>query len=129
MGGPYGEFTFDDPASAFMHAHTSVVEDDRLVLMDNGNHRVPPVSRVMVYTYDAEHRTVTAVRTIPEPEGSLIDSLGDVKGLPEGGLLVSWTTMGRIVAYDDQDVPLWTLGTELGFATGRSTWLASLDGR
>ncbi len=126
MGGPYGEFTFTEPGSEFMHAHTSVVEDDRLLLLDNGNHRRPPVSRVVDYAYDAERRTVTAVREIEEPEGGLIDYLGDVKDLPDGGLLVSWTTKGRLDAYDADGRRTWRLATEMGVATGRSTWLPSL---
>ncbi|MBN1336668.1 MAG: aryl-sulfate sulfotransferase [Deltaproteobacteria bacterium] len=127
MGGPYGEFSFAPPGSEFMHAHTSTVEDDRLLVMDNGNHRNPPISRAAVYTYDAEARTADLVRFIMEPNGDLISLLGDVKDLPDGGLLVSWTTKGRIDAYDDTNRLLWRLQTPLGASTGRATWLPSLD--
>lgn len=127
LGGPYGEFTFDQPTSMFSHAHTSWVTDGRMLVHDNALHGDPPVSRVVEYVFDEDTRAVTRVRQVEDLEGRRVDWLGDVKDAADGGMIASWSTFGQIQEFDAAGDLRWELATTLGFGTGRTTWLPTLD--
>lgn len=127
LGGPMSDFSFERSVDAPSHPHTSLVQDGRVVMMDNGNHHDPPSSRVIDYAIDEDRRTVSVSREIPEENGELISFLGDAKDTPDGGMLITWSTLGRIDLVDRLDEVQWRLETALGYGTGRSTLLSSLD--
>jgi hypothetical protein len=52
--------------------------------------------------------------------------LGDAKRLPDGGVITSWTMFGTILDIGPEGDVRWSLETELGVATGRTTWLPTL---
>lgn len=126
LGGPYGEFAIADD-EAFSHAHTTTVTADRLLVMDNGNHHDPPASRIVDYQVDVDARTVSATRIIPRTDDGIVEFLGDAKDAYDGGLILSWTTMGIVEYVDAEGTSQWKLETALGSATGRVTWMPSLD--
>jgi hypothetical protein len=125
LGGPYNEFSFSKPEDQFNHAHTSVVEQDRMLVFDNANHSPSKVSRAMVYTIDEEARSVSVQQEVPEPSGALVSKLGDVKDAGEDGLLISWTMRGTVTEVNADGEEIWRLKLPGLMAPGRSTWMPS----
>lgn len=128
LGGLASDFTFEGgPVNAFSHAHMSVFDEHRALVFDNADHEVPQVSRALEYAIDPDARTVTLVRQVPEPDGTYVAALGDVKDAADGGLLISWTMAGRITEVDAAGATRWQLDMPLGTATGRVTRLDTLQ--
>lgn len=119
LGGLQSEWTLGPDSEAFNHPHLSEFRDDQLVLFDNGDHKDPAVSRVVVYDLDRENRVYTQVRDIPEPNGELNALMGDAQLLDSGNLLVSWSESGLIQEIAPDDSVVWSLQMPLGLVTGR----------
>lgn len=126
------EITFDegdpqvDEGEPWSHAHSSTMATDHLLLFDNGLHYTPPRSRVVAYDVDTETGALTETLSLWEPEGRLVYALGDVKALPGGELLTSWSTLGRITLTSASGDEVWALETSAGAGTGRIEWLEEL---
>jgi hypothetical protein len=125
LGGPYGEFSFPKTEDRFNHAHTSVVEQDRMLVFDNASHSSPRVSRAVVYTIDEKARSVSVQQEVLEPSGAYVSLLGDVKDAGEGGLLISWTMRGTVTEVNADGEEVWRLKLPGLMASGRSTWMTS----
>jgi len=125
LGGPQSDFSFSKAKDRFDHAHTSIVEKDRMLVFDNANHSPTKVSRAVVYSVDEEQREVTVLREVPEPNGAHISMLGDVKDTADGGLLISWTMRGTVTEVNAEGEEIWRLKLPGLMAPGRSTWLPS----
>ena len=119
LGGQDSEWELAEGGDGFNHPHLSSFRDDQLVMFDNGDHKVPPVSRVVVYELDRDARVYTQVREVLEPTGSLNALLGDANVLDSGNLLVSWSESGLIQEIDPDDQVVWSLQMPLGTITGR----------
>ncbi|MCP4806898.1 MAG: hypothetical protein GY913_21100 [Proteobacteria bacterium] len=119
LGGLQSGWTLEG-GTGFNHPHLSSFHDDQLVMFDNGDHKDPAVSRVVVYDLDRENRIYTQTREILDPRGELNELMGDAQILPSGNLLVSWSEMGRIEEIAPDDSVVWSLQMPLGTITGRT---------
>lgn len=115
LGGPGGQFTLGAGGSPYpslagsllSHAHLSDAWDGGLVAYDNGSHRVPPRTALVELRWDEDARTVDEVWRWEDPTGRFVGILGDVRRLPAGGTVSSWSTLGEIGELDANGVVVW----------------------
>ncbi len=128
LGGPYSDFQIDPEVPPLDHGHFSWLKDGRLLAFDNGNHRMPPFSKLLGYELDEDARLATVFLDLPDADGSFVEWLGDVRETSWGSLLSSWTTRGRVVESTFTGDVLWQLNSEAYVATGRLRWLSGFYG-
>lgn len=134
MSGPYGEFLHADgspiwsgsEAAILSHAHLSQAWDGGLVAFDNGSHHTPPWSSIVELAWNEEARTVEEVFRWVHPDRLQVAILGDVRKLPEGGYLASWSTVGELTEVAPDGTIRWRARTTDGKITMRVVWLGSL---
>ena len=112
--------------SDFHHAHMSHRWDGGILVFDNGYHKSPAQSRVVEYAIDENLGTYEQVWEYPDPSGRFVQLLGDAQRLPDGNTLISWSTAGLITEVNSSGDVVWQAETELGFSTGRVSWLRDL---
>lgn len=112
----------DEPPA---HAHFSEAGPGRVLLFDNGNHRVPEATAFRELTIDVPAGTVTTTWELAQPGGGFTSWLGDVRTLPNGNLLVALTEVGRFLELDRDGTILWE--GVAGGSVGRVRYLPSLD--
>jgi hypothetical protein len=127
LGGPYSDFQATEPGTELSHPHLSQVEEGRALFFDNGSHHSPPGSRLVQLVFDDQAMEVSMESELRAPDGSYIPELGDAIRTPEGNLMGSWTSLGLVEEYNADLEPVWTLGLDLGFYTGRIVLLDSLQ--
>ncbi len=92
-GGPFSDFEFADQGTEFKHPHDAqMLDDNRLLLFDNGTDKQPPISRGVEYLLDFESGTVTQVEEWIHPNGNYASSQGSIQRLVGGGTLIGWGT-------------------------------------
>jgi hypothetical protein len=128
MGGLDSDFTAIGDDVWWTHGHLSHIWKGGMVLFDNNYHNEPEedVSRIVEYAFDEETRTVEKVFDYYDPEDRFIPMIGDVKKLPNGNYLVSWTTLGMINEITPDGDVVWQAEAELGSVTTRVTWVEDL---
>ncbi len=94
MGGAHSDFGGIPEADWWSHGHLSQVWEDGLMVFNNCNHCDDPVSRVAEYAYDEEAKTIEKVWEYVDPGGRFVEILGDVRKLPGGNYVASWTSGG-----------------------------------
>lgn len=129
MGGLDSDFTIvGEESDWWSHAHMSYMGDGQFTLFDNRYHSDDGemVSRASHYTFDEATMTVQRVWTYQDPNDNFIELLGDVRILPNGNYLVSWTSIGIINEITPDGDVVWSFGTQIGSAVGRVHYLADL---
>lgn len=119
LGGPYGDFDFEEEGDAFGHAHMSQQTPEGFLLFDNRNHDPARVSRIMRYAVDEEARTARVVWSYIPPEEYFNSLLGDAKLLPGGDYLISWSEQGLLRQVGPEGEVLWEARAPMGMGTGR----------
>lgn len=124
LGGRDATLSYADPAMAFSHGHLSDAWDGGFLLFDNGSHRDPPVSRVVEYRIAGD--TAEAVWVYDDPEGRLVEYLGDARRLPSDDVLVAWSPEGSVQEITREGEVVWALATEPDVVAGRVRFLPTL---
>ena len=115
LGGLRNQFTFvDTPAPAFSRQHSArLAADGRLVLLDNvGN---PLESRAERYVVDEENRVANLERSLGAVPRVVTQIGGSVQPLPDGRMLVSFGTAGRVEEYDALGRVTWRVEGNAGY--------------
>ncbi len=128
LGGPYADLKLEPATPPLDHGHMSWYRDGEMLIFDNGNHREPPVSRLVGYALDEEELSAERTLVWSDDEQTFSEWLGDVIALPQGTLLSSWTTAGRVLETSREGDLLWELNSEAYTATGRVVWLEGFYG-
>jgi hypothetical protein len=91
LGGRNNQFAFVNDPLLFSHQHSARwLPNGNMVLFDNGNFRLPLLSRAVEYAIDEVQKTATLVwqyRLNPDVFGS---GFGYVQRFPNGNTLISW---------------------------------------
>jgi hypothetical protein len=127
LGGPYSDFELAGETATLSHPHFSQISEGKALVFDNGSHRDPPSSRLVEILFDEESLVAEAGAEVRAPNGQNISLLGDAIYTPGGNLMGSWSSLGMIDEYDSSLDPVWSLSLELGYYSGRISWLESLD--
>ena len=92
LGGPNNQFTImNDEYNGFSRQHdVRRLGNGNLLLFDNGNEHVPPISRAVEYELDETDMTASLVWEFSHPEGYLGLAMGSVQRLPNNNTLVNW---------------------------------------
>ena len=92
LGGPNNQFTImNDEYNGFSRQHdVRRIGNGNLLLFDNGNDHVPPISRAVEYELDETDMTANLVWEFSHPEGYLGLAMGSVQRLPNNNTLVNW---------------------------------------
>jgi hypothetical protein len=90
-GGKNNQFTFTNDTIGFSHQHSiRRTSTGSLMLLDNGNYRPTPGSRVLEYSMDEQAKRVTLLweyRHVPEIKAV---AMGSAERLPNGNTLIGW---------------------------------------
>jgi hypothetical protein len=127
LGGPYSDFELIGETATLSHPHFSQISEGKALIFDNGTHREPPSSRLVEIFFDEDTLIAEAGAEIRAPDGQHISLLGDAIYTPSGNLMGSWSSRGMIDEYNSELEPVWQLSLELGFYSGRISWLESLE--
>jgi len=125
IGGAHSTFELTS-GTPWSHGHMSQIWDDGFMVFDNAYHADPTVSRVVEYAYDEGAQTYEQVWEHLDPGGNFIQLLGDVRKLPNGNYLNSWTSLGKLDEVTADEVVVWQAEAELGNTTGRIHWIEDL---
>ncbi len=133
LGGADNDFEIaDDPErsdgeSLWSHGHMNEVWPTGMLMFDNAIHPSTHGSRAQEWAFDQERMTAELVWTYEDPDGSQMPLLGDVRRLPGGHRLTTWTTFGRMTEHDPATGAIpWTLEVSIGAVIGRPTVLDSI---
>ncbi len=126
MGAPHSDFTSQSEDPWWHHAHLSDLWDGGMVLFDNGKTAEVEQSRIVKYSWDEESRTVDIDWEYVLPKEDFVQAGGDVKRLPDGTYISSYSTLGTLVQLSPDGEELWRAELPVGAGTGRVSWLADL---
>src|SRR5688572_890443 len=91
MGGRNNQFAFINDPLLFSHQHAARwLPNGNMVLFDNGNFRLPLLSRAVEYVIDQVQRTATLVWLYRLPPDVFGSGLGYVQRFSNGNTLISW---------------------------------------
>jgi hypothetical protein len=133
LGGRDNEFTvapdplLPDPVSFWSHGHLNEVWPSGFLMFDNNLHPNTG-SRALEFAVDQDRKTAELVWSYTDPEGGLVPLLGDVRRLPNGHRLVTWTTWGRMTEHAPDGTVLWQAEAPIGLLIGRPVVLDDLYG-
>ncbi len=127
IGGAHSDFVLEDGRTdLFTGQHNFQGLDGGILVFDNG--AIEDLdSRVVEYELDES--TGLADRTWSHHANPPLYcyALGDVKRLPSGNTLVTWSTAGQISEVTAQGQVVWQINTEWGAGIAYMTWLESLS--
>ncbi len=116
-----------DGESLWSHGHMNEAWPGGMLMFDNAIHPNSHGSRAQEWAIDEDRMTAELVWTYEDPSGAQMPLLGDLRRLPDGHRLTTWTTFGRITEHDPATGAIpWTLEVSLGAVIGRPTVLDSL---
>ncbi|HHO51381.1 MAG TPA: hypothetical protein ENK18_11020 [Deltaproteobacteria bacterium] len=107
LGGPAGTLTPLGGAIPPRHAHLTEAWSDGVLVFDNRNHANDATSRAVWYGLDEEGLTYEERWVYPDPNGVLHPAQGDVRSLPGGNFLISWTPAGRLTEVTPEGEIVW----------------------
>ena len=92
LGGPMNDFTFiNDQLNGPNRQHdVRRLDNGNIMIFDNGDGRVPAISRVTEYQLDELNMTAELVWHYTHPEGHISLNQGSAQRLPNGNTLISW---------------------------------------
>lgn len=85
-----------EETTLWSHSHLSQVWAGGAMVFDNGDHHDPPRSRAIEVAWDEGARTAEVVWVFDHPDGGHTPALGDVRRLPSGHVLVTWSQLGEL---------------------------------
>jgi hypothetical protein len=90
MGGKGNDFDFlNDNGFSGQHSLT-LMPGNKLLLFDNGNCDNKQRSRVVLYQFDEEKKTIQLLREFVHPSGVFSSFMGNAQMLPAGNVLAGW---------------------------------------
>jgi len=111
--GQHGEFGRREPPSEpFLSAahELEMIGLNEFIVFDNGNYRKPQISRAMTFTVDPAAGTMAETWSWTDPDNLMHDlSGGDADLLPNGNVLVTHVTEGRIVEVTPDKEIVWDM--------------------
>lgn len=134
LGGADNDFTVAphpslvDGEALWSHGHTNEVWATGMLMFDNAMHPLTHGSRAQEWAIDQDRMTAELVWTYEDPEGDQMPLLGDVRRMPEGHRLVTWTTFGTMEEHVPGAGIPWSLEVSVGAVIGRPVVLESLYG-
>lgn len=119
FGGKRNQFLFiGDPLFGFHRQHgVRRLRNGNLLIFDNGNSHIPPVSRAVEYQVDETFKTATFVNEYRVPD-LFADAMGFAQRLENGNTVVCYGTARFIREVSPQNRVLWQLhpiGIELPY--------------
>lgn len=112
--------------SLWSHGHMSDIWSGGGMMFDNGDHHDPSVSRAIEFAWDESTMTAEVVWEFPHPDGRATAALGDVRRMPEGNVLVTWSGLGDIHEVTRDHRIVWEGHTEGDQMVGRLVPIADL---
>jgi hypothetical protein len=125
MGGEHNEFDRIGDPRWWSHAHMSNLWDGGMVVFDNQTFGTRK-SRIVEYAIDEETKTIEQVFEYVDPQGRHCAMLGDVRKLPNGNYLVSWSPYAHLSEITPAGEEVWRVQGDLGGTTGRVTWIEDI---
>ena len=114
LGGARNQFAFDAPGPAFVRQHgLRLTQRGQLILLDNLGDALD--SRVERYGYDPERRVVSLLAAHGATPPVTAQLGGSVQALPNGRILVSFGTAGRVEEYDAGGTVVWRIEGNPGY--------------
>ncbi|HUI10257.1 MAG TPA: aryl-sulfate sulfotransferase [Bacteroidota bacterium] len=115
-GGKNNQFTFVNDTLGFRHQHAiRRLASGNVTLFDNGDFRIPLLSRAVEYTLDEVHLTATLVWQYRNTPTIYASAMGYTQRLPNGNTLVGWGASNTAVT---EVTPSGTLAFQLNFPPG-----------
>ena len=92
FGGPNNEFDItNDPYNGFSRQHdVRRIENDNILVFDNGNDHEPPISRALEYELNESEKTAELVWDFSHPNGYVGLAMGSIQRLPNNNTLINW---------------------------------------
>lgn len=92
LGGPMNDFTFiNDSFNGPNRQHDARrLPNGNIMIFDNGDTRLPPLTRIVEYEIDEQQLLATLVWEYSHPEGYVSLSQGCAQRLENGNTLISW---------------------------------------
>jgi hypothetical protein len=92
LGGPMNDFTFlNDPLEGPNRQHdVRRIENGNIMIFDNGDGRMPPLTRIAEYEIDETQMTATLVWSYSHPNGYVALNQGCAQRLENQNTLISW---------------------------------------
>ena len=124
LGGEYSDFAFQGN-SPFADQHGFEILDGSMLVFDNGTvNRYE--SRAVGLDFDSGAWTIDETWAYLSDPPMFVPAGGDVKRLPSGNTLVTWSTAGQIDEVDPDDQCVWTLNLALGAGVFYVNWQEDL---
>jgi hypothetical protein len=125
MGGSRSDFTFEETGTPAFASQHGLRSDGRggLTILDNLGHG--SISRGERYEYDEDTRTVRLATSFPPSQPVIALLGGTTQPLPDGHVLVSYGSGGRVEEYDAQGRTVWQINGNAGYVF-RATRIKSL---
>jgi hypothetical protein len=138
FGGRDSEFTVaPDPAlvpdpsypdSIWSHGHMNDIWPTGFLMFDNAIHPLDHGSRALEFAMDQDRKTAELVWSYEDPDHGQMPLLGDVRRLPNGNRLVTWTTFGTMDEHSMDGGIVWDAYLQVGTVIGRPTVIEDLYG-
>lgn len=134
LGGRYSDFTHPgggDPWRSaadndwFSGSHMSDVWEGGMLVFDNADYTDHP-TRAVEYAIDEERLEAEEVWEFVEPDGLKTGSMGDVRRLDGGNVLIEWSSLGYISEVTPTGEVVWRVRMDLPGHFGRITPLSDL---
>ena len=122
LGGDASDFaTADGDTDLFQRQHQFKLDDDRIVIFDNG-----PidglVSRAVEYELDLDAGVAELVWEYTDDPACYTAALGDVVRLPDGDTLVTFSSQGQVDQVRPDGELVWRLRSSMGAGIGYTDW-------
>lgn len=104
--------------STFHQHQFQWIEDDRLLLFDNGSTSIGRDTRIVEWEIDRAAGTFSAGWTHQPSPPINVYALGDVERLGNGNTLIDWTTSGMLQEVSPAGEVVWQLAMPLGYGFG-----------
>jgi len=104
----------EEPLFSYQH-EVDMLPNGNVIMFDNGNERVPQVSRALEISVDPVAGTVEEVWSWTEPNEIMFDLfMGDATRLPNGNTLLTNVLQGRLIEVTPDGEKVWQLDMEYG---------------
>jgi hypothetical protein len=91
LGGKNNQFVFSNDSIGFSHQHCiRRLENQNLLLFDNGNYHTPAFSRAIEYQINETNKTVNLVWQYIRTPSIYASAMGSVQRLSNGNTLIGW---------------------------------------
>jgi hypothetical protein len=116
------------PDSLWSHGHMNDIWPTGFLMFDNAIHPSTHGSRALEFSMDQDKKTAELVWSYEDPSHGEMPLLGDVRRLPNGNRLITWTTFGAMDEHTLDGDTVWSAYYLMGTVIGRPTILEDLYG-